>query len=399
MFGAGSRDRRTGPLAGLRVLEVATLYSAPQVGALLGDLGADVVKVEPPGGDPMRAMGHTRDGRAIAWELVARNKRSIVLDLDARRDARRDDGTADRDTFAQLVGAADVLVENLTPAVRERWGCTYGVLAAANPGLVVVSISCYGLTGPYAERPGAGTLAEAFSGLTHMTGEAEGPPMLSSVAVGDTVTAFWGVIGALAACWGRDAGRADDPGRGRGLGRLVDVSMVEPMLHVMAGTIAGWDRTSDPPIRSGSRVPGGVPRNVYRSADDRFVAVSGTTDAQVARVLALLGSDDVESRDRFGTAAARRASGDELDALVAGWIAARPRAEVVAAFVAARIPIAPVNDARDVLGDPQVRARGEVVEPGPAPDLGAHRDEVLSEWAAAGVGRPIGSGSEAGPGE
>ena len=161
MFGSGSSDRRTGPLAGLRVLEVATLYSAPQIGALLGDLGADVVKVETPVGDPMRTMGQQRDGRAVAWELVARNKRSIVLDLDAR-----DAGSEpDRAVFTDLVQAADVLVENLTPAVRERWRCGYADLAAANPRLVVVSVSCYGLSGPYADRPGAGTLAEAFSGL------------------------------------------------------------------------------------------------------------------------------------------------------------------------------------------------------------------------------------------
>ncbi|MFO7590592.1 MAG: CoA transferase [Acidimicrobiia bacterium] len=379
----------------MRVLEVATLYSAPQIGALLGDLGADVVKVEPPGGDPMRHMGQQRDGRAVAWELVARNKRSVVLDLDQTHGGSE----ADRATFDALVRAADVLVENLTPAVRTRWECTYEQLAARNPRLVVVSVSCYGLTGPYADRPGAGTLAEAFAGLTHMTGEPDGPPMLSSVAIGDTVTAFWGVIGALAACWGRDAGRSSDA---EPRGRLVDVSMVEPMLHVMAGTIAGWDREGAPPIRSGSRVPGGVPRNVYRTADEQYVAVSGTTDAQVARVLGILGRADAASRDRFGTAAARRTSGDELDALVAAWVGARPRDAVVAAFVEARVAISPVNDARDVLGDPQVRARGAVVEPGPAPDLDAHHDEVLADWSAgsgsAGSGS-AGSGTETDPRE
>ena len=339
----------------------------------------------------MRAMGQHREGRAIAWELVARNKRSIVLDLDATHSG----SGPDRATFTRLVGAADVLVENLTPAVRKRWQCTYEQLATDHPRLVVVSVSCYGLTGPYAGRPGAGTLAEAFSGLTYMTGEPDGAPMLSSVAVGDTVTAFWGVMGALAACWGRDADGSEDR---ESRGRLVDVSMVEPMLHVMAGTIAGWDRHGDPPKRSGSRVPGGAPRNVYRTADDGYVAVSGTTDAQVARVLRLLGRVDDESRDRFATAAERQRSGDELDSLVAAWIAERPRDEVVAAFVDARVPISPVNDARDVLGDPQVRALGAVVEPGPAPDLGAHRDEVLADWISPGPGRAPVQGRSPGPG-
>ena len=372
----------------MRVLEVATLYSAPQIGALLGDLGADVVKVEPPTGDPMRRMGELREGRAVAWELVARHKRSIVLDLNPDPDAAVDaavdaeaGSSTDRATFAALVGAADVLVENLTPQVRARWGCTYDELSARNPSLVVVSVSCYGSTGPYADRPGAGTLAEAFAGLTHMTGAADGPPMLASVAIGDTMTAFWGVIGALAACWGRDRrARSDDDVERPGLGRYVDISMIDPMLQVMAGTIAGWDGIGDPPRRSGSRVPGGVPRNVYCTNDDRFVAVSGTTDAQVARVLRLIGCDSDEERSRFGTAAGRRDAGDDLDSLVADWIGARSRDAVVAAFVDARVPISPVNDVRDVLADAHVQALGAVKAPGPAPDLGADDASVRADW-------------------
>ena len=180
---AASRDRG-GPLAGLRVLEVATLYAAPQIGAMLGDLGGDVVKVEPPSGDPMRKMGVFRDGVSRNWLWTARNKRSIVLDLEAA-------GSDDRATFRDLVGAADVLVENLDAKTREQWGCTYDDLASINAALIVVSVSGYGMTGPYAGRPGAGTLAEAFGGLAHMTGDAGGPPTLASVALGDTLTAFW----------------------------------------------------------------------------------------------------------------------------------------------------------------------------------------------------------------
>lgn len=366
--------REPGPLSGLRVLEVATLYAAPQIGAMLGDLGADVVKIEPPAGDPMRRMGQRRGGRPVAWELVARHKRSVVLDLDGGVEA-------DRATFRSLVGAADVLVENLSPQVRTRWGCTYDELRAVNERLVVVSVSCYGMTGPYADRPGAGTLAEAVAGLTHMTGEAEGPPMLASVAIGDTVTAFAGVIGALAACWARDVGG--------GSGRHVDVSMVEPMLQIMAGTIVGWDGEGEPPRRSGSRVPGGVPRNVYATADGRYVVVSGTTDAQVARVLAVIGRDAPEDRARFGAAEARMRAADELDSLVADWIGAHARDEVLTAFVEARVPVAPVNDVRDVLADPHLAARGVIPQPGPAPELGADRDAVLDDW----LGSPPGDES------
>ena len=350
-------------LAGLRVLEVATLYAAPQIGAMLGDLGADVVKVEPPTGDPMRRMG-----RSVLWDLVARHKRSIMLDLES---GRSPDDVA---TFDALVAAADVLVENLTPALRQSWNCTYDALAARNPRLVVVSVSCFGATGPYADRPGAGTLAEAFAGLTHMTGEADGPPMLASVAIGDTVTAFSGVIGALAACWSRDA-------RG-GTGSHVDVSMYEPILAIMAGTLVGWDGIGEPPRRNGSRVPGGVPRNVYRTSDGRYVAVSGTTDSQVARVLEVIGHDTATDRARFGRAVDRVSASDELDALVAQWIAAHSRDDVIHALLDARVPVAPVNDARDILEDPHIASRGGITPPEPGVELDAHRHDILADWLA-----------------
>ena len=376
-----------GPLTGLRVLEVATLFAAPQVATMLADLGADVVKVESPGGDPMREMGQRRAGRSVAWEAIGRNKRSIVLDLATER--------ADREIFDGLVRAADVLVENLPASVRARWACDYDELATRNERLVVVSISCYGRTGPYADRAGAGTLAEAHAGLTHMTGDPDGPPTLASVAIGDTLTAFAGVIGAVAACWSRDA-------RG-GPGRHVDVSMYEPVLAVMGGTIAGWDGESPPPTRSGSRVHGGTPRNVYRTRDGRYVAVSGTTDAQVARLLPLLGHDTGKHRERFGRAAVRATAADDLDALVAAWIAARDRDEAVEALLEVRIPVSPVNDLADLVADPQVRARESLVTvdtgddgvtipapvpsmsgarrpPAPAPELGADRDAVLADW-------------------
>jgi crotonobetainyl-CoA:carnitine CoA-transferase CaiB-like acyl-CoA transferase len=332
-----------GPLAGLRVLDLSTLFAAPQVAALLGDLGAEVIRLELPEGDPLRRIGAQRDGRSLMWALANRNKRGIILDLDA---------PASQATFRRLLAAVDVVVENQPAAVLARWHCTYEELAAVAPKLVVVSVSCYGQDGPYAGRPGAGTLAEAFAGFTHMTGDADGPPVLPSLALGDAVTALSGVIGAVAACYHRDA-------RG-GPGQHVDVSMYEPILQLLAPALIAHEPGRPAPRRSGSRVPGGVPRNVYRAADGRWVVISGTTDAQVGRMLVLLERDDAEGRDRFGSSPSRLQHADELDALVAAWVAARPADRVLRLLLDQRIPAAPVNDLSAILADPHVIDRADV---------------------------------------
>lgn len=381
-------------LEGLRVLDLAILFSAPQISAILGDLGADVVKLEPPprdgkpGGDPMRGMGAQRDGASLMWALVSRNKRTVTCD------PATSEGRA---LLHRLVAAADVVVENLPAPTLGKWGATPDELLAVNPDAIVVSVSCYGATGPYAGRDGNGSLAEAFGGLTHMTGEAEGPPMLPSIPLGDTLTAIAGVIGTLAACYHRDA-------RG-GRGQKVDVSMFEPVLQLLTGAVVAY-RDGDPaPQRTGSRVPNGVPRNVYRTRDDAWLVVSGTTDNQIARLLPILGLDTDEGRARFGRAPVRAQHADELDGLVTEWIAAHDRDDVVDMLLAARIPVAPVNTVADLVQDPHVQARGDLVtvddpvlgavrmvaplarlSATPAeirwtgPALGAHTDEVYRDW-------------------
>lgn len=378
-------------LAGLRVLDLTNLLAAPQIAATLADFGADVVKIEPPKGDPLRRIGVQRGGASPQWALVSRNKRAITLDLD-RAEGRR--------VFGELVDRADVLIENLPAKLLARWGCQPEALHARNPRLVVVSVSCYGRTGPYAERAGAGTLAEAFAGFAHLNGEADGPPMVPSLPLGDTLSGFSGVIGTLMALYARDRAQG-----GSGLGQHVDVSMVEPILQLLALPLAGWDGRGPGPKRMGSRVAGGVPRNLYRAADGSFLALSGTTDAQVGRILELIGCDDERGRARFGTSSARLAAADELDGLVARFIAARPRDAALEAFHAIRIPVAPVNDLAALLDDPHLRERaavttledpaiGEVklVTPAPrlsatpgrhrhtGPALGEHTREVLGDW-------------------
>lgn len=383
----------SGALAGLRVLDLTTLLAAPQIAAMLGDFGADVVKLEPRGGDPLRQIGVRRGEGSPAWAWVARNKRAITLDLDVPEGQR---------LFARLIEGADVLVENLTPSLRARWHCDYATLAARNPRLVVASVSCFGQSGPLAEEPGAGALAEAFAGFAHMTGEANGPPLLPSLPLGDAMTGFSGALGVLLACYARDRQAG-----GSGRGQHVDVSMFEPILQLLGLPIATWDGVGPGPKRNGSRVEGGVPRNLYRCRDGAWIALSGTTDAQVARVLHVVGRDGAEDLARYGKSAARLAVADELDGLVADWIARHEREAVLAAFRGERVPVAPVNDVADLVNDVHVKARasverfsdaalGEVALVAPTPKLGttpgrhvrpgpalsAHTDEVLREWLA-----------------
>lgn len=330
-------------LGGLRVLDLSTLYAAPQLGALLADFGADVVKVEPPDGDPLTGLGARRAGRSLPYVLANRGKRRVILDPATR------EGAVD---LGRLVDVADVVVANQPPKVLERWCCSPSEILSRNPQAVVATVSCYGSSGPLGGEAGNGTLAEAFGGLTHLTGEADAAPVLPSVALGDVIVAVAGAVAVLAACWHRDATG--------GAGQHVDVAMFEPVIHLVGSAVAGWQVGDSPPVRNGSRVEGGAPRNVYQGADGRFLVVSGTTDSQVERVMAVLGRATPEDRARFARSEDRLAHADELDELVASWIAERPRDEALALLAEARVPVAPVHDLAELVAHPQVGARGSV---------------------------------------
>jgi len=375
-------------LAGVRVLDLATLFPAPMTAAMLGDLGADVVKVEPLTGDPLRVTGAMRGDRTFVWALVNRNKRAVAVDFEA------EDGLA---LVRRLTAAADVVVLNQPHRVLERWRCTYDDIAARNGRAIVVAVTGFGSDGPWAERPGNGTVLEAYGGLTHMTGEADGAPLLSSVPIGDYMGAFAGFQGALAALYWRDANG--------GTGQLVDVSIYEAVMQFLGPAMVAWSPGEPPPTRSGSRIPVATPRNVYRTRDAQYVVVSGPVDNQVMRILELMGRASDENRARFGTAAERNAHADELDAMVAAWVATIDASDLLAALGEARIPAVRVNDVASLLADPHVRARGSVAlvdddelgarhMPAPAPHfsrtpsritttgpaLGADTADVLREW-------------------
>lgn len=371
-------------LDGLRVLDLASLFPAPLLAAMLGDLGADVIKVEPPTGDPLRGLGVKKDGKSLTWAAVGRNKRSVTLNL---ADARS------RPLLTRLIEGADVLIENFPRDAVERFGLGYEQLKKINPRLIVATVSGYGVTGPYRDDAGNGTLAEAYAGLTHMTGEADGPPMLTSAALGDALAAISGLNGVLAACYQRDARRGKDGtrGMGSGEGQHVDISIYEPVLQLLLGSVLRYGATGVAERRFGSRFPGNAPRNVYGTRDGGWVVISALTDRVVKRLLETMDCATPENLQRFGTSAARAANENAMDQAVADWVATRDRVAVVDVLSAARIPVSPVNDMADVFADPHIRARGNITAVND-PDLGPVRMLAPSPRLSATPARVLSTG-------
>ncbi|MEO1060500.1 MAG: CoA transferase [Actinomycetota bacterium] len=325
---------RRGPLVDLRVIDLSTVVAAPQACRYLADLGADVIKVERADGDTTRRMGwrDPADDVTLMWKLTNRGKRSIVLDLRS---------ATDRDVLLDLVEGADVLVENLRPGKLEALGLGPDVLHARNDRLVVTRVSGFGQTGPYAQRPGFATLAEAMSGYADATGEPGGGPHLPPIALGDEITAMVAAFATMAAVHA-------------GVGQVVDVDLLTSMVSVMGPAVSAWFTEGYEQPRLGSGIPYSVPRGTYRCADGRWVAVSASSDDVAARVMALLGRGD---DPRFTSFAGRVEHRDELDDLLAGWMAERSSAEVLAAFDEAQAAVAHVYGVRDLAADPHVAAR------------------------------------------
>jgi crotonobetainyl-CoA:carnitine CoA-transferase CaiB-like acyl-CoA transferase len=331
------------PLDGVKVLEAATLFAAPLAAMFLGDFGAEVVKIEHPAKpDPARGHGPNKDGVGLWFKTLARNKRLITLDLS------HPDG---RDVFLRLAADADVVIENFRPGTIERWGLGWKTLSAVNPRLVLARVSGFGQVGPAAARPGFGTLAEAMSGFAALNGEPDGPPLLPPLALADGVAGLATAFAVLAALRERDRS---------GRGQVVDVSLLEPLLTLLGAQIAEYDLLGTVQPRTGNRSSHNAPRNVYATADGKWVAVSSSATSIAERVMRLVGRADLVSEPWFATGAGRAAHVDEIDAAVAAWIAARDRDEVVAAFEAAEAAIAPVYDASDIVADPQLAALGAI---------------------------------------
>jgi len=334
-------DRTPGPLDGVRVLDCSTILAGPLACQVLGDFGADVLKVEHPARpDGLRGHGPSVDGEGLWWKEVARNKRTIALHLG------HPDGAA---LLLDLVRRADVLVENFRPGTLERWGLGPDVLHEANPGLVIVRVTGFGQTGPYAALPAFGTLAEAMSGFAHLTGQPDGPPTLPAFGLADSIAGMAAASAAVMALYHRDA-------RGGG-GQVVDLSILETMMTAVGPAPSAYDALGVVPQRQGNRSANNAPRNLYRTADDHWVAVSTSADVIAERLMRLVGHPEVLDEPWFTTGRERAQHADLLDDHVGGWIRQRTRAEVLRACAEVGAAVAPVYDPADIVADPQVLDR------------------------------------------
>lgn len=332
------------PLADLRVIDLSNVIAGPNCARYLADFGALVIKVERPEGDSLRRMAwrDPRDGEGLWWKLINRGKRTIALDL-------RDE--ADRDVLWRLLDETHVLVENFRPGVLERLGFGPDVLHARNPDLVVTRVTGFGQDGPYSQRPGFATVAEAMSGFAALNGEPDGPPLPPPIALTDEVTGLAAAFATLVAVHS-------------GVGQVVDVNLLESMMHLMGPLMSVYALTGEQQPRLGAGLPYTVPRGTYRCSDDRWVAVSTSSEGVARRVMEMLG---VADDPRFESFEGRAAHRDEIEAAMATWCAERTRDEVIEAFAAADAAIGPVLDMADLAVDPHLVSRGAITTVGDTP--------------------------------
>ncbi|MFE0414372.1 CaiB/BaiF CoA transferase family protein [Streptomyces tendae] len=370
------------PLTGLRVLDLATLFAGPLAATMLGDFGAEVIKVEhPTRPDPSRGHGPSKDGVGLWWKLLGRNKRTITLDLSK---------PAGRTTLLRLAATADVVVENFRPGTLEKWDLGWDELSAVNPRLVLTRVTGFGQFGPYARRPGFGTLAEAMSGFAAMTGEPDAPPTLPPFGLADSIAALATAYAVMTALAARER---------TGEGQVVDMAIIEPILTVLGPQPLWYDQLGHVQPRTGNRSQNNAPRNTYRTADGTWVAVSTSAQSVAERVMRLVGRPELIDEPWFATGADRARHADVLDAAVGDWIARHTRADVLAAFEKAEAAVAPVQDVRDVLADPQYQAL-DTVTTVDDPELGPLRmQNVLFRLSATPgairwAGRPHGADTE-----
>lgn len=335
----------SGPLTGIRVVESATLAAGPLVGTTLGEYGADVIKVEPPGaGDPMRTWGDRQEGIGLVWKSISRNKRCVTCDL------RQPEG---QELFHQLLEVSDVLIVGNRPSALERWGIDWESVHARHPRIVMLHISAYGRGGPKSDLPGYGTLAEAMSGFAHVTGQPDGPPTLPPFMLADGVASLAATSAVMMALYHRD--------QHGGTGQLVDVNLIEPLARLIESSTLSWDQLGVAPGRVGNRLDASAPRNAYRTADDKWLAVSSASPSIAVRVFRAIGRTDLAEDVDYVDPVRRQERALEVDGLVERWVAVRTLCEAMAVFDAEGVTAAPVYDAKQLRADEHLRARGTYV--------------------------------------
>jgi len=330
----------TRPLAGLKVLELGALIAGPFCAKVLAEFGAEVIKIEPPGqGDPLRKWRYVKDGTSVWWHVQSRGKKSVALDL------RKPEGQA---IARKLALAADIVVENFRPGTMEEWGLGYDALAALNPGLVMVRISGYGQTGPYRERPGFGVIGEAMGGLRHVTGTPDRPPSRTGISIGDTLSALYGVIGAMMALESR---------RKTGRGQVVDVALYESVFSVMESMLPEYDAFGAVRERTGSILPGIAPTSAYRCNDGSHVLIAANGDSIFKRLCRAMGRADLANDASLAHNDGRAAKQAWLDDEIEAWTTALAPGEILAALEAADVPASKIYTIADIAADPHYAAR------------------------------------------
>jgi crotonobetainyl-CoA:carnitine CoA-transferase CaiB-like acyl-CoA transferase len=366
-------------LAGIRVLDLATLAAAPLVATYLGEFGAEVIKVEEPErGDPLRTWGHQKDGIGLMWKSLARNKKSVTVNLRC---------APGQDIVRRLVASVDVVIVNTRPQTLRRWGLDYDSLRAVSDQVVMLHVTGYGLSGPKSERPGFGTLGEAMSGFAHLTGQPDGPPTLPPFMLADGVASLNAAYAVMMALYHRDVHHAG--------GQLIDVNLIDPLARLLEQTLLGYDQLGIVPSRAGNRWDISAPRNTYRTRDGSWLAMSGSSPALALRVFHAIGRDDLALDADFSDPQRRLARARDVDRAVAEWVATKTLADAMAVFEAAEVAAAPVYDIEALLADEQLGHR-EVFVTVDDGDLGAMTIQAPVPRFSAATGQVVHLGPKLG---
>jgi formyl-CoA transferase len=375
------------PLSGLKIIELGQLIAGPFAAKILAEFGADVIKVEPPAGDPLRQWRYVHDGTSVWWAAHARNKRSMTLDL------RQPEG---QDIVRRLVADADILIENFRPGAMEKWGLGFEALHAINPKLIMLRVSGYGQTGPYRDRPGFGVIGEAMGGLRYLSGEPGRPPVRVGVSIGDTLSGLHGVIGVLMALRHRE--------QQNGLGQEVDVALYESVFNMMESLLPEYSKFGAVRQPSGASMPGIAPTNAYPCQDGKYALIAGNGDSIFKRLMTLIEREDLATDPALADNPGRAAQAERIDQAIGQWTINRTLEDVLSAMTEAGVPVGKSYDAADIAADPHYQARDMILEttlpdgsvvkvpgivpklsrtPGQvdrlAPQLGEHTDEILDQ--------------------